>query len=88
MAKYLRGSVLNAGCGNRDISGFLAAQGAHVTNCDVATEIAGAVICNLSEIPFRDECFDAVLNNAVMEHVVEPDRVMREFGRVLRDGGM
>jgi len=39
------------------------------------------------EIPLRDETVDAVVVQAVLEHVLEPHTVVAELHRVLRDGG-
>lgn len=44
-------------------------------------------ICNLQALPFRDECFDAVLCTEVLEHVPDPVRVLCELNRVLKPGG-
>jgi SAM-dependent methyltransferase len=38
-------------------------------------------------LPFASERFDTVLSLEVLEHVEEPDRLVREFARVLRPGG-
>jgi SAM-dependent methyltransferase len=38
-------------------------------------------------LPFRDEVFDSVLCNQVLEHVPEPGRLLAEIRRVLRPGG-
>ena len=43
-------------------------------------------IADLSELPFADESFDALINLVVLEHVFEPDRVLKEFARVLKPG--
>ena len=39
-------------------------------------------------IPLRDGSVDAVVVQAVLEHVVDPPRVVAEIHRVLRDGGI
>jgi glycosyltransferase involved in cell wall biosynthesis/SAM-dependent methyltransferase len=86
--QYLRGRVLNAGCGDRDISGFLGSHGAAgVDNCDIKSAIPGAITCDLSSIPLPDAGYDSILNNAVLEHVQLADEVMREMRRLLKPGG-
>jgi SAM-dependent methyltransferase len=46
-------------------------------------DIAG----DLYAIPCRDNCFDAVINVEVMEHLEEPEAVLHEIFRVLKHGG-
>jgi SAM-dependent methyltransferase len=85
---YLRGRVLNAGCGNRDVSALLNGFGAtEVVNYDIASELPGAVIGSLDQMPFEAAEYDSVLCNAVLEHVESATRVMRELVRVVKPGG-
>ena len=89
VAKHLRGKVLNAGCGNRDISPFLIANGAReVENCDRSSSIPNAMICDLGQIPRENAVYDSIVCNAVLEHVQFPDQVLRELDRVLKPGGI
>lgn len=88
VSSHLRGKVLNAGCGNRDISVLLTSwQAESVDNCDIQTSIPGAFFCDLREIPRSDSSYDSILCNAVLEHVPEPEKVMAEFHRLLQPGG-
>ncbi|MBL7144454.1 MAG: methyltransferase domain-containing protein [Phycisphaerae bacterium] len=45
------------------------------------------IVCDGHDIPFKDASFDAVVMQAVLEHVVDPQRVVRETHRVLKDTG-
>jgi SAM-dependent methyltransferase len=86
--KYFTGKVLNAGCGNRDLSEILHGFGvAGIVNYDVETNIPGATIGSLVETPFLDNEFDTIFCNAVLEHVPEINQVMSELTRVLKPGG-
>ncbi len=88
IAVYLRGRLLNAGCGNRDISDIVLTRGAsEVVNYDMRSTIPGAILGSLVEMPFPDAEFDTILCNAVLEHVPEIDRVMSELARTLKPGG-
>jgi SAM-dependent methyltransferase len=88
VAQYLAGEMLNAGCGSRDISAFLRANGVtSITRYDIASNDPDVVIGRLESMPFADRTFDSVLCNAVLEHVENADRSMRELARVVRRGG-
>jgi SAM-dependent methyltransferase len=88
MMKYVRGRVLNAGCGSRDITAFLVGHGAtSVEHCDVKSSIPGAIIADLAHIPMEDNRYDTIVCNAVLEHVQFPDKVMQELRRVLKPDG-
>jgi ubiquinone/menaquinone biosynthesis C-methylase UbiE len=53
-------------------------------NQSLTERVAG----DASPLPFRDETFDVVTANMVVEHLVEPERQFREVARVLRAGGL
>jgi len=46
------------------------------------------VIGRLEELPFENASFDHVLSIVVLEHTPQPARVVDEFRRVLKPGGM
>jgi SAM-dependent methyltransferase len=46
------------------------------------------VIGRLEDLPFPDSSFDHVLSVVVLEHTPQPGRVIEEFYRVLKPGGM
>jgi SAM-dependent methyltransferase len=83
----LKGRVLNAGAGDRDISHLVDGElfnqdiphGQHNANIHIQSP--------LHSIPKPDGFFDTILCNAVLEHVANPEEVMAEFSRVCRQGG-
>ncbi len=85
--KYFTGNVLNAGAGDRDISHFIEGklwnqdipEGGHTDQIHIYSP--------LHKIPREDGFFDAIICNAVMEHVRNPEEVMAEFRRVCKRGG-
>jgi SAM-dependent methyltransferase len=46
------------------------------------------VLADLTDLPFSVGVFDAVTCDQVLEHIPEPERVAREFMRVVRPGGL
>lgn len=85
---YLQGHVLDAGCGSRDIRGFLREQGARqITRYDLESPDPEVILGPLEDMPFEDASFDSALCNAVLEHVGDAERSMRELARVVRPGG-
>jgi len=58
----------------------------------IGTDVYGSndvsVIADGHALPFADASFDAVWIQAVLEHVLEPTRVVSEIARVLKPGGI
>jgi len=44
-------------------------------------------LADLTQLPFPDGCFDAILNIVVLEHTREPARVVAELARTLKPKG-
>lgn len=59
-----------------------------VVGTDVYPSPNIALICDGHKLPFADASFDAVVIQAVLEHVVSPDRVATEVHRVLKPAGL
>jgi SAM-dependent methyltransferase len=93
---------LDLGCGHRVLPEWRgAAERDIVRRCRSATGIdydlpslarhrsmTRVVRGDVGSLPFRDDSFDLVTANMVVEHLVDPERQFREIGRVLRAGGM
>jgi ubiquinone/menaquinone biosynthesis C-methylase UbiE len=87
-AAALEGEVLNAGAGDRDLRSLAPGR---VHNQDIAEGLHSAdidIVSPLHRIPVEDGFFDAILCNAVLEHVANPEEVMAEFARVCKTGGV
>ena len=94
--------VLDLACGTGRISIPLAARGFDVAGLDIShrvLEVARAAAPELDfrqgdmrELPWEDECFDAVINIwsafGYFETQAEDERVLAEIARVLRPGGV
>src|SRR5262249_9649714 len=84
---YLKGKVLNAGAGMRDISSIVDGE---LVNQDLPEGPFNKniqIYSPIHEIPVGEDHFDAVICNAVLEHVANPVEVVREIHRVLKPGG-
>jgi SAM-dependent methyltransferase len=84
--------VLDAGAGEGQYRRHFASAryvGADLGIGDTAWDYRSLdVVCDLSVLPFSNEIFDACLNIVTLEHVRQPDRVLREISRTLRPGGV
>ena len=62
-------------------------ESANVIAFDIYASPHVQLLADGHDIPFADETFDAVVIQAVLEHVLDPARVVNEIHRVLRPGG-
>jgi len=87
-AGFLKGHILNAGAGIRDIRHLVDGT---LVNLDIKwdndTRAHIDIFGSLSEIPRPDNTFDGIVCIAVLEHVQEPEKVVAEFYRVTKPGG-
>jgi SAM-dependent methyltransferase len=61
---------------------------AQVTETDVWIGPRTTLVCDGHDLPFADASFDAVVCQAVLEHVLDPPRVVAEMHRILAPGGL
>jgi SAM-dependent methyltransferase len=59
-----------------------------VIGTDVYASENTVLVCDGHNLPFRDSSFDAVIVQAVLEHVLDPVRVVDEIHRVLKPNGL
>ncbi|MBN1516267.1 class I SAM-dependent methyltransferase [Candidatus Sumerlaeota bacterium] len=59
-----------------------------IINTDVNLGENVHIVADGHDLPFKNESFDAVIAQAVLEHVAEPNRVVQEIYRVLKSGGL
>jgi SAM-dependent methyltransferase len=84
------GKVLDLGCGIGHSYHLLAPRETVGLDRDAAV-LAGqnreTVVADMRDLPFSPESFSSVVAVHSLEHVPDPDRVLREVVRVLRPGG-
>jgi glycosyltransferase involved in cell wall biosynthesis len=85
------GALLEIGCGQGKLRFHLPA-GVHYYGCDTLAheEVRDAfpfVTACAESLPFEDESFEAVVFYAVLIHVFDVDRALKEAARVLKPGG-
>lgn len=81
------GRILDVGCGGGSISPF-------IPHCDymgidpIPREVRFPFVQAMGEyLPFKDECFDTIIINGVLDHVMEPPKVLGEIRRCLKIQG-
>jgi SAM-dependent methyltransferase len=87
--QFLRGRVLDVGCGNQPYAPLVLRQASTYVGIDLscAHDPAPHVCGDSLQLPFKDASFDAVLSTQVIEHVTDPFVMVKEIGRVVRPGG-
>ncbi len=78
--------VLDVGCGIKPYYPFFAARAASYVGVDLNNPDAD-LQGSAEDLPVEDGSYDVVLCNQVLEHVDDPDRVVRELHRVTAPGG-
>ena len=62
--------------------------GLEIHGIDIYGSSTVDIICDAHYLPFPDEIYDGVWIQAVLEHVVEPFKVVKEIYRVLKANGI
>lgn len=73
--------ALNLGSGNSNLSD-------KVLNVDIFGYENVNIVCDIENLPFKDNSVDFIINIAVLEHVPSPEKVVSEIFRVLKPGGI
>lgn len=88
---YACGKLLDIGCGEKPYQALFARYITKHIGLDHEATLHDESQVDLwgtgYNIPAEDESFDTVLCTAVLEHLEEPDKAIREANRVLKKGG-
>jgi SAM-dependent methyltransferase len=79
----LGGSIAGVG-----MESFLANPKLRFVESDVSFGPRTQVILDAHQVPYADGAFDCVIAQAVLEHVLDPVKCVKEIFRVLRPGGV
>lgn len=93
--------VLDVGCSYGEQAIMIARQGLKVTGIDSSKKLIGklnklskkekmdckGLVGNINKMPFKADCFDAVIATEVLEHIADIQNAARECFRVLKRGG-
>ena len=86
--------LLDEGCGKKSMVQRYTAKFKYSVGMDISPEamaenagFSAFVAGDASMLPFRDQVFDVVVSQWMIEHIRKIDEVVQEFGRVLKKGG-
>ena len=73
--------IVNIGSGNSKIAD-------NIYNVDIFAYDNVDIVCDIENLPFKDNSLDVIVNLAVLEHVPNPKKVIEEIYRVLKPNGV
>ena len=80
--------VVGGGQVGAGMSGFVNSSNVDLIETDIYLGPRVSVVCDGHHLPFADGTFDGVVIQAVLEHVLDPPRVVSEIHRVLSTSGV
>jgi len=80
--------ILDAGAGKQQYRQFFSHAKYEATDIEQLPNCEHDFICSLDNIPKPDNTYDVILCTQVLEHVEFPQKVVDEFYRILKPGGM
>lgn len=92
LAKYIKGRVLDVGCGSKPYENIFYMASEYI---GVDTRKSGHnhineeidIYYDGKTLPFKNNEFDSVVTFEVLEHVFNPNEFIEEISRVLKNGG-
>jgi len=91
LPKYVKGKLVDIGCGEKPYANMIKPYGTEHIGVDHQDTLHDK--CNVDrfgtayDIPGEDGEFDSAICTAVLEHLEEPDKAIKEADRFLKKGG-
>lgn len=85
---YIKGTVLDVGCGCKPYKNFFKAENYIGLEIYKSREYryADVLYCGY-KLPFKDDSFESVVSFEVLEHIFNPEAFLKEIFRVLKTNG-
>ena len=80
--------LVGGGIRGKGMSALTGEPAIRLINVDPSPDSTASVFCDGHDLPFRDGSVDAVVAQAVLEHVADPWRCVEEIHRVLKPNGI
>jgi SAM-dependent methyltransferase len=80
--------VVGGGVQGEGMDALVSDPAVELLQTDVLAGERTELVCDAHGLPFADDSFDAVIAQAVLEHVLDPGRCVEEIHRVLRPRGL
>jgi len=88
---YVKGRLIDIGCGEKPLKSFVSKYVTEHIGLDHEDTLHDKSKIDLFgtayNIPVDDDYFDTALCTAVLEHLEEPDKAIKETHRILKNGG-
>jgi SAM-dependent methyltransferase len=87
-APFVKGSLLDVGCGMRPYEKTFFAGAEKYLGTDYLSDRSRPdVVASALSLPFADASFDTVTSTEVLEHVPDPLRALKEMRRIVKSNG-
>jgi SAM-dependent methyltransferase len=88
--EYAEGVLLDIGCGNKPYEPLFFGKISKYIGCDVVQSNLNKVdvVCEATDLKFENTQFNTVFSTQVMEHVEDPQKMIKESYRVLKKEGI
>ncbi|MDI6807226.1 MAG: class I SAM-dependent methyltransferase [Candidatus Aenigmarchaeota archaeon] len=82
------GRILDVGCEGGTLHKLIERDGVYGMDIRIKKYKKGVVQGDAQSIPFKDNSFDTVIAGELIEHLVNPEKFLRESNRILRKNGI